>query len=65
MPLVVIVLPKGNTNGDKSCKHFKEEQYCGHVLSVAISKDLLQSHIKYLSQSKEMSLNDVVSFNLK
>ena len=65
MPHVVTVSQNGSIKCDKSCKHFKEEQYCAHVLSVAISEDLLQPYIKYLSQSKEMSLNDVASLNVK
>ena len=64
-PHVVIVFQNGRIKCDKSCKHFKEEQYCAHVLSVAISEDLLQPYIKHLSQSKEMSLNDVPSLNVK
>ena len=65
MPHVIIVSQNGSIKYDKSYKHFKEEQYCGHLLSVAISEDLLQTYIKCLSQSKEMSLNDVVSLNVK
>ena len=65
MPHVVTVSQNGSIKCDKSCKHFKEEQYCAHVLSVAISEDLFQPYIKYLSQSKEMSLNDVASLNVK
>ena len=64
MPHVIIVSQNGSIKYDESCKHFKEEQYCAHVLSVAISEDLLQPYIKYLSQSKEMSLN-VASLNVK
>ena len=65
IPHVAIVSQKGSIKCDKSGKHFKEEQCCPHVLSVAISEDLLQPYIKYLSQSKEMSLNDVASLNVK
>ena len=65
IPHVVIVSQNGSIKCNKSCKHFKEEQYCAHVLSVAISEDLLQPYIKYLSQSKEMSLNDAASLNVK
>ena len=36
-----------------------------HKNTLAISQDLLQPYINYLSWSKEMSLNDVVSFDLK
>ena len=65
IPHVVIVSQNGSIKCDKSCKHIKEEQCCAHVLSVAISEDLLQPYIKYLSQSKEMSLNDVASLYVK
>ena len=65
MPHVVIVSQNRSIKCDKSCKHSKKEQCCAHVLSVAISEDLLQPYIKYLSQSKEMSLNNVTSLNVK
>ena len=42
MPHVVTVSQNGSIKCDKSCKHFKKEQYGAHVLSVAISEDLLQ-----------------------
>ena len=47
MQHVVIVHQNGSIKCDKSCEHFKEEQYCAHVLSVL--KDLLQPFVKYLS----------------
>ena len=65
MPHVVIVSQNGSIKYDQSCKPFKEEQYCAHVLSATILEDLLQTYIKYLFQSKEMSLNDAASLNVK
>ena len=65
MPNIVIVPRNGIIKCDKSRKHFKEEQYDIHFPSVAISEDILQPYIKYLSQSKRMSLNDVASLNVK
>ena len=47
MQYVVIVHQNGSIKCDKSCEHFKEEQYCAHVLSV--SKVLFQPFVKYLS----------------
>ena len=63
MQHVVIVHQNGSIKCDKSCEHFKEEQYCAHVLSVL--KDLLQPFVKYLSQSNEMFLNDLKSLDVK
>ena len=63
MSHVVIVSQNGSIKCDKSYEHFKEEQYCAHVLNVAIPEDLFQPSIKYLSQSKKMSLNAVASLN--
>ena len=65
MQHVVIVSQNGSIKCDISCKHFKELQYCPHVLSVSISEDLLRLFIKYLSQSKEMTLNDVALLHVK
>ena len=52
MPHVVIVSQNGSIKCDKSCKPFKEEQYCAHVLSATISEDLLQTYIKYFTSVK-------------
>ena len=41
MSHVVIVSQNGSIKCGKSCKHFKEEQHCAYVLSVAMSEDLL------------------------
>ena len=65
MQHVVIVSQNGSIKCDISCKHFKELQYCAPVLSVSILEDLLRPFIKYLSQSKEMALNDVALLHVK
>ena len=39
MPHVVTVSQNGSIKcDDKSCKHYKKEHYCAHVLSVEIEK---------------------------
>ena len=65
MQHVVIVSQNESIKCDISCKHFKELQYCAHVLSVSISEDLLRLFIKYLSQSKGMTINDVALLHVK
>ena len=54
---------------DKSCKHVTLNHVIMscyvYVSSAVILEDLPQPYIKYLHQSKEMSLNDVASLNVK